>query len=400
MPLDGNNPAQQAQQLQMLNDNNSAMLRKYGIEALVQVFSTTIAAPTAGTNVVNVVPRNVGFLKGFLVEITATVNNTAAGALTLTPFGPANLLQQILFQDLSNNVRIQTAGWHMTAVASAKRNWVYGGAFTSDTPLGYGSNFAVVVAPATITAAVNATLVRMFYYVPVTYSDDDLRGGIYMNVVNATALLQLTINTNAVNQAAATDTSLQVYTGNAAATLTGVNIIVYQSYIDQVPIGKGGPVLPPLDISTIYELKNTTLSGLVANQDFPIPFANFRDFMSTCIVYDNQAAGVIPGNATTPKTFGTADINYFSLQSANFTNIWKFDTIVAALRTRNILGDDVPPSMYYFDHRRKPVSTVQYGNMQINLNPSLVNAQAACLIGFEDLAIINQVTGAGSLPAS
>jgi hypothetical protein len=166
-------------------------------------------------------------------------------------------------------------------------------------------------------------------------------------------------------------------------------VTVYQHYVDQLPIGQNGqPILPVMDLSTIYELKNTTLTGMTANQDYPIPYANFRSFLSTIAVYDN--AGTL--------NVGT-DVNYWAQQSANFTNIFKMTAEETALMTRVRNGVDYPAGVYYFDHRRRPLNTIQYGNIELVLNPSSVGSGASILAGFESFAMINVISGAGSLPA-
>ena len=198
-----------------------------------------------------------------------------------------------------------------------------------------------------------------------------------MTTVNPTFGVASTANpTNAVYISSTT----------ALPLVTSVVITVYQQYLDQLPMGKNGVILPILDLSTAYLINNTTVTGLVATQDLPIPYANFRNFMSTCLIYDN--AGVL--------NIGT-DVNYFALQSANYTNIFKYDPQTSALFTREIMLDDFPKGTYYFDHRRRPISTVQYGNMSLVINPSAVTAGASVYLGYEALALINMVTQAGSL---
>jgi len=147
-----------------------------------------------------------------------------------------------------------------------------------------------------------------------------------------------------------------------------------------------GPVLPGLDLATAYLLNFTNVTPLVNAQDNPVPYANFRNFLSTTVVLDNN--GVL-GTGT--------EINYFSLQSANYTNIWKIDPFLGKLWEREIMQDDFPLGNYYFDHRRKPISTVQYGNMQLIINPVGLNAAAVAYVGWEALAIVSQITNAGSL---
>lgn len=354
------------------------------VEMTQQIFSQTVTP--SQQNVLNVTPRNVGLLKGFFVEVTATVTNTAGAATLLTDFNAANILSQITFTDLNNQVRINTTGWHLEFLNTVKRGRVFGSSVASDSPIKYGSNFNVISATASVAASGTGT-VKMIYWVPLSYGNDDLRGSIYANVVNATMNLQLTLNTSGV-LASGTDDTLAVYSGNAGS-ITSATVTVYQNYLDQIPQGTGGPVLPIADLSTIYEIKNTTFSGIVAGQDFPMQYANFRDFVSTFLVYYNGTARGVG-----------ADVNYLSLQAANTTNIFKVDPFLQALKTRNRMSTDFPKGTYYFDSRHKPVSTLQYGNMQLILNPSTAGAGAYALVGYEAFAYLNTLTQAGSLAAS
>ena len=83
------------------------------------------------------------------IRFTATVTAGATSTQNLTKLGLANLVSNVIFTDLGNNQRINSTGWHLTAVSSAKRRKVFGAAYTSDTPLGYGNNNnRVMFAPA------------------------------------------------------------------------------------------------------------------------------------------------------------------------------------------------------------------------------------------------------------
>lgn len=374
-----------------LNAMARAIVLDKALDCFQQVAQITIAAPGTTNNVWNVSPRMVGLIKGFLLKITGTIaNSDNANSASITKFGPANVVSQVTFSDLQNNTRIQTTGWHLNIVDTVKRRRVFGAANTTDTPIGYGSNFGPIACANTIAHNANIPF-SMYYYIPLAYSDDDLRGAIYANIVNATMNLGITLNP-APGVIVPTDPVSAMFTlptgSTGAVTLSNVTMTLYQSYLDQIPMTNKGPVLPTLDLSSIYELKQTALSPLTVAQDFPIPFANFRDFLSATLVFDN---GGTFNNGT--------DINYLALQAANFVNISKMDPITAALRARNYIGDDMPSGVYYFDYRRKPISTVQYGNMELILNPSAVNAGAQVLMGFEDMALMNALTGAGSLAA-
>lgn len=376
------------QQLMALNAQQRAAVLANAVVMKQQIQSIAVAPGTQ--NVLNIQPRNVGIIKGFIVEVSGTVLNTAAGALTLTGAGSANILKNIQFTDLNNNVRINVPGWYLAVLNSARQGWAYGGVYANNLPMGYGNNWTVFSAPATVAAGANNAAVKHTYYVPLAYSGDDLRGSIYAGVVSATMNLQLTINPSPA-VAAGADGMAAIYTGNAAAGWSGnVTVNVYQVYLDQLPIMNGGPILPLMDMNTIYELKQTTMTGIAVGQDFPIPYANFRDFLSTTAVFDNGG------------TFNSgSDVNYWSITSANFTNLLKLPPSIVALEGRQTFMADPPPGFYYFSHRDRPINTLAYGNMQLNLNASTVNANAQVLIGFEAFAQVNQLLGSAgaSLPA-
>lgn len=363
------------------------------IEMTQQIFSQQLQA---GQFSVNVPPRNVGLVKKFLVNIQGTANNTdGANAALLSDFGLSNLVSQFVFTDLNNNVRIQTAGWHLSLLQALKNQWPMTTAILQTALQEYsgdmGAAWNVIVAPNNFAHATSQPF-SMWYEVPLAYSDDDLRGAVYMNVVNATAQLQINLNQNTF-AAAGVDSTLAVWKG-AAGNVSDVTVTVYQVYLDQLPTDqKNNPILPALDLSTVYELKNTTFGPWVVSQDNPMPYANFRDFLSTFMIYNSNPA------ADAGRTVGT-DINYLALQSANFTNIWKVSPILNALKTRLMLAQDLPHGAYYFSSRRKPISTTTFGNMQLINNPSTAAANNYTLVGYEDFANVNTLLNAGSLAGS
>lgn len=366
-----------------------------------QSYSVNSGNLAVATPQVTVNPRNVGLVKGFWVKIVSTITNGSAVQLNLSDFGPANTLSQVQFNDLNNNTRMQTAGWHLHLINSIKSRRPFDTALVRttgfDSPINYGSNFiGQISAPATIPAGGSGT-VTMWYWVPLAYSDDDYRGAVYMNVVNATAQLLLSLNPAPV-VANGTDSTLAMYYGAAAgstalAVMSAATFTVYQVYMDQLPTGPQGVLLPIVDLATIYELKNTVFTSMVPNQDFPMQYANFRDFLSTTIIYNNTPT------TNNGRGFG-GDINYWALQSANFTNIWKVLPDLQALITRNHLQTDLPPGTYYFSSREKPISTQQYGNMELILNAITAASGAYALAGYEDFALVQTLSMAGSLAAS
>lgn len=388
-PSNGNTP-----NVQQLNAQARSLIVSRSIKMTQNIYSNTINPQTQQT--VQIPFRNVGLVLGFWVDFDISIAAPGAGnTYGLTQFGPANVLRQCVLTDLNNNVRIQSTGWHIHFVNTAKKGAPFCVARTNTGyPIAYGNNWtSAFSAPAAPTGAGAQTDIFMRYWVPCAYSDFDLRGAIYMNVVNATAYLQLTISTSAqAFVVAGSDPTLAVYIGTGGAPVSGwgttCSINVYQVYYDQLPISSnGGVVLPPVDVSTIYELKNTVYTGMVTGQDFPIPYSNFRDFLSTFVVWDN--GGTLDVGASTQA---------WKLQSANFTNIFNISANLAAIQGRLEIQDDFPAGVYYFQSRNKPISTVQYGNMELVLTPTgAVNAGAQLLVGFEDFSLVNTLVGAASL---
>jgi hypothetical protein len=335
--------------------------------------------------------RNVGLVKRLIVRFKATVTAGASTTQTLTKWGLANFISNVSFFDLGNNQRINSTGWHLTAVSSAKRRRVFGAAYTSDTPLGYGNNNnRVMYAPSTISA--NGTSEIDFQLeIPFVKNDTDLRGAIYADVTQATMQVQITLNPNMFVSSTA-DPTLSMYAsgGSDLASLSALSVNFWQNYLDQLPrAANGAPILPTQDLGTAYLLNNTASGLPVANQDNGAAFVNSRTYESVTFGYDNNGTLNVNGS----------DINYIQLQSANFTNILNLDGRMIGLMERNVLIDDFPAGMYYLDFRHRPIDTNQYGNMQLVINPSSVGGSGAFfLYGWEAYGIIGLVNQGGSLP--
>jgi P3 major capsid protein len=398
----GSNKMTTAQQAAAINSAARAAIQQNAVKMQQQLTSGNLVP--ANQNVLTVQPRNVGLLLGFYVNITHTILNGSAVTINLTDFGPLNALAQIQLNDFNNTTRIQTPGWHLGLINSIRARRPFGTALVRttgfDAPTNYGSNWTNQISASATIAAGNSGTVNMWYWVPLAYSDNDLRGSIYANVVNATMQLLLTMpGSNGVSVAVAngTDSTQSMYVGAAAGSVSAVSITntaynIYQYYYDQLPISSNGVLLPVTDLATVYELKSTLVNSIQANQDFGYQYANFRNFLSTIAVYVNTGA-------TGARGVG-ADINYWALQAANTTNIWKKVPGLVAHEFRNFFSTDLPPGCYYFGTRQKPIITTQFGNMQLILNASTAGAANYELVAVEDFALIQTLSMAGSLPTS
>lgn len=329
---------------------------------------------------------NVGLIKRVLLKISATVKQSAAETHTKTVLGPANFFSRIVFTDLNNQTRINTTGWHMTLAASARRQLAIGSAISTDSPLGFGNNYSLIECPTPLTTV---DTLSMFYELPFSYSDTDMRGAVFAQVVNAVMNLQLTINPRFF-AAAGADATESVYQSSTATLgeITSYTIDVYQEYWDQLPqLQDRSYFLPMIDLGTQYNFIDTALTGMAVNTPFSVPYQNFRDYLSTVLIYDN--GGTL--NAGT-------DIATFALQTANSSKLFEYDPFVQQLlHGRNKLSDDFPKGVYYFDTRNRPVSTLAAGNTELRFTPTTVNANAKALVGFEFLATQAALPAASSI---
>lgn len=385
-------PGEAAQQARRANMGARQYVLDNAIEVIQPIYSTTVAGAslTTSNNVLNIPPQNVGLIKGFIVQVSGTLANTGGSQASRTEWGAYNAISNIQFVDLQNQVRINTAGWHLGGLDCAKNGFGYGGAIAQNLPADFGNNWTVQSLASTIAATSGTAALSVFYWVPISYSAQDLRGAIYAGVVQATMNLQITLN---ATPGYTTGTQMNAIAGGASTAVAwsgNITVKVWQVYLDQLPTVNGQVVLPVDDISQYYAIYNSSMSGLVASQDYAIPYANLRQFLSTFLVYDNAG------------TFNVgSDINYFLMQTANQYNWLKTDPYVQALTARQAIMSDFPKGTYYFPTRDRPINTVQFGNVALVVNPSTVTSSLSVFnMGYEAFARLNNVNLAGVLPTS
>jgi hypothetical protein len=390
----GSGQQMSAAQKQQMQDQQATQLILTKAQPLIQ---PTVVYSISGNNaaqgqVLNFPLNNVGLNTELTIEVSGTIACASTETLTKTFFGLSNFFSNVSITDLSNFQRVNTTGWHLFLLQCIRRQKIFGAAYLTDTPVAMGSNLQVNYQPVAVTPAGSQPF-RMFIKVPLAFHDWDLRGAIWANVTGAQWRLGLTINPNVVAPLSATDLLNSCWQSNSSVNigvLSAVNITVYQHYFDQLPVSGNQQVLPALSLAYNYMLINTTGStALAANSDNPVQYSNFRTYYSTVAIFDN-AGTYNPGT----------DINYLAIQSANLIYLNRYDAYMASLMARNLFGTDAPKGVYVINHRKKPVATNQYGNMQFIINPSSVTSGAALYMGYEMLAIQSQAINAGSLQAA
>src|ERR1043165_1737331 len=107
------------QQLQQMNNANRATVLANCPRIRQRLTRDIIGAVTHGSPITrNIALRNVGLTTKLYIQISFTLAQAAAETLTLTNFGPSNILSNITFADYTNYQRINTPGWHMDALAT------------------------------------------------------------------------------------------------------------------------------------------------------------------------------------------------------------------------------------------------------------------------------------------
>ena len=264
--------------------------------------------------------------------------------------------------------------------------------------MNYGSNWGVQSAPTSIAGSGGTGTVKFNWELPICYSDNDYRGAIYSNVLNAVMSLKLIFNSQP--GVSSGDTTFAMYTGATSSTslaITSATVNVYQVYMDQLPIQSNGyPYLPTGALSTQYLLQYVNFgSGMTVGQNFPMQYANLRSFISSLTIFNN-------GTSTNGGRASGTDLQTVGLQTANQSYIWQYAPQISALYTRKVLGRDLPPGCYYHSFRQKNLASQNYGNLQLIYVPTTIGGvQTPYILNHSEMfANIAAVSAAGSLAAN
>lgn len=347
-----------------------------------------------------VLAASVGLIRRFWLELTGTVNGSAAATFTPSMFGLTNLLSNVQFIDQNNRLRINTTGPHLHLAAGQKRRRPFGAAMYGNTtpvitdPAGMGANFLVQQSTGVVTAGTPKNF-RMVFEIPVVNSNQDLTGAIYANQTTSNNQLQFTLNPNAFVFSADAFNACYLASsalGTSLPTLTNLTWTLYQDFLDQLPVDNTGfAQLPPIDIAyaLVYQMINP--GPMIQAQDNLYALPPFNVYQDLMLFWDNY---------TYNTTGAGADVNYVKVQISNTYILLQQDPYINAIRTRNLMGVDMPAAIaatntsgavYDLDFRHKPLSVNQLSSTNIVFNPSTVATAASNLqIGQEYLWYANQ----------
>lgn len=381
----------------------SAAVASQILAASVPVFQNVksgSAIYAAGSpTVVNILASNVGLIRKFYLELTATVNCASGHTATATKAGIANLLSNVQFTDQNNRLRINTTGWHLHLAATQRKRRPFGAAMIAATGLsdtaGLGDNFPVQVAPTSVSGG-TAKIVTQIYEIPVVNSNQDLSGAVYANQTTSNNQLQFTINPNAFvvgtadpyNAAFTMDVALVT----SLPTLTSITWTLYQDFLDQLPVDNSGfAVLPQTQINfaLCFQYINPGVQVQAVDNLYALP--PFNIYQALMLFWDNYTYNTTVGG----------DLNYIKVQISNTYVLRQWDVLMLAVATRDMIGVDFPGfigastngsgAVYALDFRHKPLSVNQLSSTNIVTNWSNVAAATSALnIGQEYLWYANQ----------
>jgi hypothetical protein len=140
-------------------------------------------------------------------------------------------------------------------------------------------------------------------------------------------------------------------------------------------------------------LTYSNFNNLTAGQDYFIPYANYRKYLSQSVLYNNSGTD---GGLTNDGS----DVSYWALVAANFTNIFKVEPLEQKRIMRETMMCDLYNGLYIFRTYDKPIDTQNYGNLQLDINPITAGASAYAYVMSEFIAYQSQISQAPSLPAN
>lgn len=296
---------------------------------------------------------NVGLITRLMLRVRTLVDIGVEDA-TLSPKGPFNLFNNLKLTDYDGTDRINVQGhilWQMNCV---RRRTAWG--FNNE------SQANVLVNPNVgLTVGADRPL-EFFMEVPLAYDEVDLRGMLLAQTAVGEVYLTLTTNSVLISNGNAD----AVFNGGATTTAvidpnTPVTVEVWQDYIYPQSLD----MIPPLDVSTVYELIGNINSSdnIAAGTEKLISYPNLRSVIGYYTNYVNN--GVM--NPGTDLTGFRLIVNGNNIMQDN-------DEFSTLFNMREYLNSDMRPGMYFHEYRRRPIETALFGNVQLGFTPSTVNA--------------------------
>lgn len=307
-----------------------------------------------------------GIMTGITLHFTVNLGEMGPAAVA-SPFFPHNIVQNIMYTDFAGVNRTKTNGWSLWAAQGFKAGEVLGSTAYQRDPSspGYGfgyQNNNILTRPDSIQATADNGKVYFSLYIPLAYDpSSDLTGA----VLTQTNVGEHYVTINFANALVGEDSYAFPYTiGPAELGAGGIEVEAFQHYIQ--PQSLNAAQLPLIDLSTVYGFEGgyQAMANIAAGQSTYINYPNNRSILSTLISFDNGGAGA--PNET--------DVSQVTLLANSNTNFWELTPRLMREQQRFTADGDQPSGVYYFPHRRQPILTQLYANVQAKFDVTFVAA--------------------------
>lgn len=324
---------------------------------------------------------NVGIITRLRNRIV-TALDLGAGAGVASPQAPFNIVSKYRLTDFDGTDRINVPGFGLWLINCLRNRTLWG----YHNFAGGGAALTDPVVPTTAATA-NQTF-TCWNELPLAFdAESDLRGAILAQ----TALGEMYCNIDWAQSLFTSGNADAVYNGGTASVaVNAANSLQAQVWQDfLLPQAVGGQVpLPQIDLLTVYELNGyRSTDNLAIGVEKLINYPNVRQVLGAYLWYVNN--GVMTAVTTSTGGVTSNDASLFRI-IANGNNVLSENTMQSQLfeqRQTMYADGDLRASSYFFDHRKKPIETAVYGNVQLGFTPAAYTAGANtyCGVNFESM---------------
>lgn len=309
---------------------------------------------------------NVGILTSLRILVTCPITIGTAIAVP-SARAPWNLISRARVTDYDGTDRISLSGFQLYVLDCIRRRQ----------PFGWNNQQAAVAGAGIITnpsipTAVGAGIISFMLEVPICINDNpwdglnqDTTGAIYAQ----TGVGELYLNIDWAASLYTNGNIDAVYSGAPTTTVvlngvTGPSIQVFQNYIFPQRMEGGGVPLPPIDLSSVYELSGAirTADNIAVNSEKLISYPNLRRVIGAYVnFYDNN-------------TVSATNLNNLRILVNASSTLYENSQTLQILEQRLALEGDIGAGIYFWNHRMKPIETAIFGNVQLGLTPNAIVA--------------------------
>lgn len=303
--------------------------------------------------------QRMGIMTGITLLFTLNVGTVVTPVTS--KFFPHNIVKQIQYTDFAGVNRTKTTGWQLYAAQGFKHNELLGatayqtqGANTA----AFGFQDTNILSRYDVPVANDSNIVFSLY-IPLAYdASNDLTGA----VLTQTNVGEHFVNVSLCDNLVGTDSWACPFVSGTVPIGTGVTVEAFQHYIQ--PQSLNAAQLPLIDLSTVYGFEGgyQSTANIAAGQSTFINYPNNRSILSALINFENGDAG----------TANETDVSQVTLLANSNTNFWEMSPRFQREMMRQIADGDLPPGSYYFPHRRQPILTQLYANVQAKFDVATV----------------------------